>query len=103
MMTSILTVFGLAWFIIGTVLTYGTLTKLVMAKPPRQALRRGWRDRFHTDAVVDFLHMGLKVLWVVKSSWSDGPTSCGGPCEVGRRQSGEGGTGCHEKPPPGDR
>ena len=101
-MTGILTVFGLAWFIIGTVLTYGTLTKLIVAKPPRQGLRREWVS-FHADAVVDFLHIGLKVLWVVKSSWSAGPTSWGGPCGVGRRQGGEGGTGCHEKPPPGGR
>ena len=63
MMTGILTVFGLAWFIIGTVLTYGTLTKLIVAKPPRQGLPREWMS-FHADAVVDFLHIGFKVLRV---------------------------------------
>ena len=62
-MTGILTVFGLAWFNTCTVLTYGTLTKLIVAKPPRQSLRREWMS-FHADAVGDFLHIGLKVLWV---------------------------------------
>ena len=84
MVTGILTV-SLAWFNTCTVLIYGTLTKLVVAKPPRQGLRREWRS-FYTDAVEDFLHMGLKVLWVVESSWSDGPTSCGGPFKVGRHR-----------------
>ena len=35
MMTGILTVFGLAWFITCTVLTYGTLTKLIVANLSR--------------------------------------------------------------------
>ena len=64
MMTGVLAVLGLAWFAIGTVLTYGTLTELAMDKPARQALRRERMDRFHADAVGDFFRSGLGVLWV---------------------------------------
>ncbi len=63
-MIAALVLLGLVWVVIGSILATGTLTELHANRPARQAWRRERLDRFHADALADFLRSSMGVLWV---------------------------------------